>query len=74
MTKVRWVSFDFKEGGSSEKCPAMAGNRARKGGSDRKKGGDALWGGFLLGLRVEDNMMDGPDNGISPPHMIRIWG
>ena len=67
MPKLRWMSFDFKEGGSNEKCPATAGNRARKEGFDRKRG-DALWGVvFMLSLCVGDNMVNSPNNQISPP-------
>lgn len=37
MVKVRWVSSSIKGEGSSEKCFAMAGNRVRRGGSDRNR-------------------------------------
>ena len=59
-TKIRWSSSGFKGGGSSEKCPATMGNRAGRGGSD-KKGKDASWDGvYVLDPDVEDNMADSP--------------
>ena len=66
MTKVRWTSSGFKGGDSSDKCPATAGNRARRGGAGRK-GNYVLWGGvFVLDPCVGDNMADSPKNHISP--------
>ena len=35
--EVRWASSGFKEEGSSEKCPATAGNRAGRDGFNRKR-------------------------------------
>ena len=52
MVKVRWVSFDFKEGGSSEKCPITAGNRVRKERSERKRGRYVVGWSFLCWTRV----------------------
>ena len=53
---MRWMSSGFKRGGSSEKCSATAGNRARRVGSNKKTKGSVL--GWVLCLaRVGNNMM-----------------
>ena len=51
-------------------------NRAGREWSDRKRKGCVVrWIFFVLGpLFVGDNMMNSPDNHISPPYMICIWG
>lgn len=47
MTKVRWALSGFNGEGSSEKCPAMAGNeRGGEGSAGKEKG--ASWVCFFL--------------------------
>ena len=47
--------------------------REREGPTEKREG-CVMGYCFVLGLRIEDNMTDSPDNHISPPHMVWIWG
>ena len=55
---VRWTLSSSK-GDSSEQCSATTGNRAGRGGSERKKEGYVRGGGdFMFGPYVGDDNVD----------------
>ena len=62
MVKVRWASSGFKGEGSSEKCPATAGNQVGRGGSGRKKKKCVMGWGFCVGP-MQGNQAGGGGSG-----------